>query len=58
VRTDWIKHESVNIKDYPSTHKYKVASFGFGHKIMSVERDRDVPGSGRDQLPTLFDCSK
>jgi hypothetical protein len=53
-----IVHQSVDIKDFPSSHRYRVASFGFGNKIMPVERDRDVPGSGRYQLPTLFDCYK
>jgi hypothetical protein len=53
-----IVHQSIDLKDFPSTHRYRVPSLGYGHKIMPVEHDREVPGAGRYQLPTLFDCYK
>jgi len=46
------------LKDYPAHQSYKVPSFGFGKKIQPVERDYDIPGSGRYILPSLFDRYK
>ena len=50
-----IAHRSVDLRDFPTTNTYKVASFGKGAKIGVVERDGDIPGAGRYQLPCLFD---
>jgi hypothetical protein len=51
-------HASIDIKDLPSTERYRVASFGYGRKHVPVERDHDIPGPGRYMTPTLFDCFK
>ena len=50
-----IAHRSVDLKDFPTTNKYKVSTFGYGAKIGLVERDKDIPGAGRYMLPCVFD---
>jgi hypothetical protein len=53
-----ITHKSVDFRDFPSHYKYRVPTLGYGYKILPVERDVNVPGTGRYQLPSLFDRFK